>query len=118
MLLIRRFEERCNALFLQGKIPSTLHLAIGQEATAVGVCSALRPDDFVFGTHRPHGQALAKGVRPHAIMAELFAKVGRCCKPKGGSMHVGDVSVGLFPAIPLPAPHPPIPTCPPLPPTT
>src|SRR5712691_6692235 len=75
MLLIRRFEERCNALFLQGKIPSTLHLAIGQEATAVGVCSALRPDDFVFGTHRPHGQALAKGVRPHAIMAELSAKM-------------------------------------------
>jgi len=110
MLLIRRFEERCNALFLQGKIPSTLHLAIGQEATAVGVCSALRPDDFVFGTHRPHGQALAKGVRPHAIMAELFARVGGCCKAKGGSMHVGDVSVGMFPAIAIVGANAPIAT--------
>src|SRR5712692_1033015 len=110
MLLIRRFEERCNALFLQGKIPSTLHLAIGQEATAVGVCSALRPDDFVFGTHRPHGQALAKGVRPYAIMAELFAKVGGCCKAKGGSMHVGDVSVGMFPAIAIVGANAPIAT--------
>src|SRR5437764_1018256 len=99
MLTIRRFEERCNALFLQGKIPSTLHLYIGQEATAVGVCSALRPDDFVFGTHRPHGHALAKGVRPHAIMAELFGKVGGCCKAKGGSVQVGGVSVGMFAAI-------------------
>src|SRR5262249_28255675 len=108
MLLIRRFEERCNALFLQGKIPSTLHLYIGQEAIAVGVCSALQPDDFVFGTHRPHGQALAKGVRPHAIMAELFGKVDGCCKAKGGSMHVGDVSVGMFPAIAIVGANAPI----------
>src|SRR5437016_3513557 len=108
MLLIRRFEERCNALFLQGKIPSTLHLYIGQEATAVGVCSALRPDDLVFGTHRPHGHALSKGVRPHAIMAELFGKVGGCCKAKGGSMHVGDVSVGMFPAIAIVGANAPI----------
>jgi TPP-dependent pyruvate/acetoin dehydrogenase alpha subunit len=108
MLLIRRFEERCNALFLQGKIPSTLHLYIGQEATAVGVCSALRPDDFVFGTHRPHGHALAKGVSPHAIMAELFARVGGCCKAKGGSMHVGDVTVGMFPAIAIVGANTPI----------
>jgi len=108
MLLIRRFEERCNALFLQGKIPSTLHLYIGQEAIAVGVCSALRPDDLVFGTHRPHGHALAKGVRPHAIMAELFAKVDGCCKAKGGSMHVGDASVGMFPAIAIVGANTPI----------
>jgi pyruvate dehydrogenase E1 component alpha subunit len=108
MLLIRRFEERCNTLFLQGKIASTLHLYIGQEAIAVGVCSALRPDDLVFGTHRPHGHALAKGVRPHAIMAELFAKVDGCCQGKGGSMHVGDVSVGMLPAIAIVGANAPI----------
>ena len=99
MLLIRRFEERCNALFLQGKIPSTLHLYIGQEATAVGVCATLRPDDIVFGTHRPHGHALAKGVSPDTMMAELYGKDTGCCRAKGGSMHVGDVSVGMMPAI-------------------
>src|SRR5579862_9279959 len=110
MPLIRRLQERCNALFLQGKIPSTLHLYIGQEATAVGVCSALRRDDFVFGTHRPHGHALAKGVTPHSIMAELFAKVTGCCKAKGGSMHIGDISVGMFPAIAIVGANAPIAT--------
>ena len=108
MLLIRRFEEQCNALFLQGKIPSTLHLYIGQEAVAVGVCSALRPDDFVLGTHRPHGHALAKGVSSRSIMAELFGKVTGCCKAKGGSMHVGDMAVGMFPAIAIVGANAPI----------
>ena len=110
MLLIRRFEERCNSLFLQGKIPSTLHLYIGQEAVAVGVCAALRPEDYVLGTHRPHGHALAKGVTPHVIMAELFAKVTGCCKAKGGSMHIGDMSVGMFPAIAIVGANAPIAT--------
>src|SRR5687768_9054669 len=99
MLLIRRFEERCNALFLRGRIPSTLHLYIGQEAVAIGVCAALRPDDYLTSTHRPHGHALAKGVSPGGIMAELFAKATGCCKGKGGSMHVGDMAVGMPPAI-------------------
>jgi pyruvate dehydrogenase E1 component alpha subunit len=99
MLLIRRFEERCNALYMQGRIPSTLHLYIGQEAVAAGVCAHLRPDDALFSTHRPHGHALAKGVAPRAIMAELFAKSTGCCQGKGGSMHVGDVNVGMYPAI-------------------
>src|SRR2546428_537643 len=99
MLTIRRFEERCNALFLQGKIPSTLHLYIGQEAVATGICAALRPDDYLTSTHRPHGHAIAKGVSPRSIMAELFAKSTGCCKAKGGSMHVGDISVGMIPAI-------------------
>lgn len=108
MLLIRRFEERCNTLFLQGKIPSTLHLYIGQEAVAVGVTSALREDDYVLGTHRPHGHGLAKGVSPDAMMAELYAKVTGCCKGKGGSMHVGDMSVGAFPAIAIVGANAPI----------
>lgn len=99
MFLIRRFEERVNELFMQGRIPSTLHLYIGQEAVATGVCAHLSRDDYVFSTHRPHGHALAKGVAPQAIMAELFAKSTGCCRAKGGSMHVGDVRVGMFPAI-------------------
>lgn len=99
MLLIRRFEEKCNALFLQGRIPSTLHLYVGQEAVAVGFCSLLRHEDYITSTHRPHGHALAKGVSPRAIMAELFAKETGCCKGKGGSMHVGDIRVGMPPAI-------------------
>jgi pyruvate dehydrogenase E1 component alpha subunit len=99
MLTIRRFEEQCNYLYLQGRIPSTLHLYIGQEAVAAGVCAHLQPEDYLFSTHRPHGHALAKGVSPRAIMAELFGKRTGCCQGKGGSMHVGDVKVGMFPAI-------------------
>jgi pyruvate dehydrogenase E1 component alpha subunit len=99
MLLIRRFEERCNQLYLQGRIPSTLHLYIGQEAVAVGICAQLTQEDYITTTHRPHGHAIAKGVSPRAIMAELFAKRTGSCKGKGGSMHVGDIGVGVFPAI-------------------
>jgi TPP-dependent pyruvate/acetoin dehydrogenase alpha subunit len=99
MLLIRQFEEIVNELYLQGKIPSTLHLYIGQEAVAAGVCGALQPADYVLSTHRPHGHALAKGVAPGAIMAELYGKATGTCKAKGGSMHVGDFSLGMFPAI-------------------
>ena len=99
MLTIRRFEERCNYLFMQGKIPSTLHLYIGQEAVAVGVAAHLTDEDYATSTHRPHGHALAKGVSPRSIMAELYAKETGCCKGKGGSMHVGDMTVGMVPAI-------------------
>ncbi len=99
MLTIRRFEERCNYLFMQGRIPSTLHLYIGQEAVATGICAHLSPEDYALSTHRPHGHAIAKGVAPRAIMAELFAKSTGCCQAKGGSMHVGDIEVGMVPAI-------------------
>jgi pyruvate dehydrogenase E1 component alpha subunit len=99
MKLIRRFEERVNELYLQGRVPSTLHLYIGQEAVAVGVCSGLRGDDYVLSTHRPHGHSLAKGVDPKAILAELLGKATGCCKAKGGSMHVGDITKGVFPAV-------------------
>ena len=99
LLTIRRFEERCNYLYMQGRIPSTLHLYIGQEAVATGVCAHLRPGDYITSTHRPHGHAIAKGVAPRAIMAELFAKRTGCCQGKGGSMHVGDLTVGMLPAI-------------------
>jgi pyruvate dehydrogenase E1 component alpha subunit len=99
MLTIRRFEERCNYLYMQGRIPSTLHLYIGQEAVAAGVCAHLRVEDYLLSTHRPHGHAIAKGVSLKAIMAELYAKVTGCCQGKGGSMHVGDINAGMFPAI-------------------
>jgi pyruvate dehydrogenase E1 component alpha subunit len=99
MVLIRRFEETVNQLYLEGRIPSTLHLYIGQEAVATGVCANLRQGDYVLSTHRPHGHSLAKGVAPQAIMAELFGKAGGCSRGKGGSMHVGDIEKGVLPAI-------------------
>jgi pyruvate dehydrogenase E1 component alpha subunit len=108
MLTIRRFEERCNALYMQGRIPSTLHLYIGQEAVATGVCAHLKDTDYVLSTHRPHGHAIAKGVAPRDIMAELFAKATGCCKGKGGSMHVGDMRVGMPPAIAIVGANAPI----------
>lgn len=99
MLRIRRFEERVNRLFLEGLMPGTLHLYIGQEACAVGVCEALRPEDWITSTHRPHGHAIAKGVSLNAMMAELFAKTTGCSGGYGGSMHVGDPAVGALTAI-------------------
>lgn len=99
MFLIRHFEQRVNELFLKGIMPGTIHLSLGQEATTVGACLALQPDDVITLTHRGHGQALAKGVSPESLMAELFGKVTGCCKGKGGSLHVGDFAVGALPAI-------------------
>jgi len=96
MQLIRRFETRVNELYLQGKIPSTLHLYIGQEAVATGTCAHLDDADYLLSTHRPHGHAIAKGVSINSIMAELFGKKDGCCKGKGRSMHVGDFNVGMF----------------------
>jgi TPP-dependent pyruvate/acetoin dehydrogenase alpha subunit len=99
MLLIRRFEERVYLLFLEGEIPGTLHQYQGQEAVAVGVCSALERTDWITSTHRPHGHALAKGVSASGAMAELYGKATGCCRGRGGSMHLGDPDVGMLPAI-------------------
>ena len=99
MLMIRLFEEKLNSLFLQGKIPGTLHLYNGQEACAVGVCENLTNNDWILSTHRPHGHAIAKGVSINSLMAELFAKETGCCGGFGGSMHVGDIQKGSLPAI-------------------
>lgn len=99
MRLIREFESRVNTLFLQGRIPGTIHLSHGQEACAVGGCDPLRDTDRVTLTHRGHGQALAKGVSARSMMAELFARETGCCRGMGGSLHVGDWSVGALPAI-------------------
>jgi TPP-dependent pyruvate/acetoin dehydrogenase alpha subunit len=99
MFLIRSFEQRANELFLQGLMPGTIHLSDGQEATAVGTCLALEPGDVITLTHRGHGQALAKGVSPDALMAELFGREDGCCRGRGGSLHVGDIGIGALPAI-------------------
>jgi len=99
MLLIRRFEERVKYLFLEGIMPGTIHQYLGQEAIAVGVCSALNPDDVITSTHRPHGHAIAKGLSVESIMHELFGKTTGCCCGKGGSMHIGDLERGMVPAI-------------------
>ena len=99
MFLVREFEEQVKYLFLAGSMPGTIHQCQGQEATAVGVCSALAPSDWITSTHRPHGHALAKGVTPLEILKELFGKGAGCCKGKGGSMHIGNMQVGMPPAI-------------------
>jgi len=99
MIRIRKFEEKVYLLFLEGKVLGTIHQYQGQEAVAVGVCSALRRNDCITSTHRPHGHCIAKGVPLDSMMAELFAKSTGCCKAKGGSMHMGDISVGAVPAI-------------------
>ena len=99
MVRIRRFEERVKFLFLEGVMPGTIHQCQGQEACAVGVCAALRPDDVITSTHRPHGHALAKGITTEEAMAELFARTTGCCHGKGGSMHLGDLGKGMVPAV-------------------
>lgn len=99
MALIREFEQGVNRLFLQGRIPGTIHLSLGQEACAVGGTAPLRLDDWITITHRGHGQALGKGLSARKLMAELFARETGCCRGRGGSMHIGDVSVGALPGI-------------------
>lgn len=99
MFLLREFEERVKLLFLEGTMPGTIHQYQGQEACGVGVCSALEAGDVITSTHRPHGHALARGLTADEVMAELFGKVTGCCKGKGGSMHMGDLSKGMVPAI-------------------
>ena len=94
MLLIRRFEEKVEERFRAGELPGFLHVAIGQEAVAVGVCRALDERDVIASTHRAHGHTLAKGTHPNELMAELYGKVEGCSHGYGGSMHLYDVERG------------------------
>jgi pyruvate dehydrogenase E1 component alpha subunit len=94
MLLIRRFEEKVEERFRAGELPGFLHVAIGQEAVAVGVCRALDDADVIASTHRAHGHTLAKGTHPNELMAELYGKVEGCSHGYGGSMHLYDVERG------------------------
>lgn len=96
MLLIRRFEERATQFFLNGQVRGSFHPCIGQEATAVGGCFALRQDDYMTCTYRGHGQSLAKGLDPKEAMAELLGRATGCSKGKGGSMHFTDPRIGLL----------------------
>ena len=96
MLLIRRMEERLRADAAAGNLPGAVHLYIGQEAIATGVCARLRNDDLITSTHRGHGHFLAKGGDPKAMMAEIWAKRTGICKGMGGSMHVADFSKGIL----------------------
>ena len=96
MVTIRVFESRVEELFSAGKLPGFVHTYLGQEAIAAGVCSHLRPDDYITSTHRGHGHALAKGMAPAALMAELYGRVDGACRGRGGSMHVADFSLGML----------------------
>lgn len=96
MLLIRRMEERLRADAAAGKLPGAVHLYIGQEAIAAGVCAHLRDTDWITSTHRGHGHFLAKGGDPNAMMAEIWGKRTGICKGMGGSMHVADLSKGIL----------------------
>lgn len=96
MLDIRRFEERVFELFGQNLVPGTLHLYIGEEAVAVGVCTNLLKNDYITSTHRGHGHCIAKGAQLKRVMAEILGKKTGYCKGKGGSMHIADFSVGML----------------------
>ncbi len=99
MAIIRQFEEGVKFLFLEGVMPGTIHQCQGQEATAVGVCAALRQADFITSTFRGHGHALAKGLTMQELLNELFGAAAGCCRGKGGSMHVGNFAKGMIPGV-------------------
>jgi len=94
MLKIRIFEEHVNQLYVSARMPGLAHLYIGEEAIAVGVCAALRRDDYITSTHRGHGHCLAKGASVDRMFAELLGKAPGYCKGKGGSMHIADQDTG------------------------
>jgi pyruvate dehydrogenase E1 component alpha subunit len=96
MLTIRRFEERASADYLAGKIYGVVHCYIGEEAVAVGVCTALDQGDRIISTHRGHGHCIAKGADLNRMMAELYGRQTGYCKGKGGSMHIADFGIGML----------------------
>ena len=98
MWLIRAFEEKLSALYAERQIVGLLHLGIGQEAVAVGACSSLRNDDYVFGGHRSHGHAIAKGADINRLMAEIAGRATGYCGGKGGSMHIVAKEAGFITA--------------------
>jgi TPP-dependent pyruvate/acetoin dehydrogenase alpha subunit len=96
MIVIRAFDSRLPDLYTQGLVRGSTHAAIGQEAVAVGACSALRADDYITSTHRGHGHVIAKGGDVKRMMAELLGRVSGYCRGKGGSMHIADFSIGML----------------------
>src|SRR5215469_17168929 len=96
MALLRRFEEKSAEEYTRGKIGGFMHLYIGQEAVGIGAITALRAEDTILSSYREHGHAIAKGMEPRAVMAELFGKITGCSKGKGGSMHMWSNELGLM----------------------
>ena len=96
MTLIRRFEEKCAEMYSAQKIQGFLHLYIGEEAVAVGCMQALGPEDAVVATYREHGQALARGIDPRRVMAEMYGKQEGCSRGRGGSMHIFDAATRFY----------------------
>jgi pyruvate dehydrogenase E1 component alpha subunit len=96
MVTIRKFETMAGELFAAGKIPGFIHLSIGQEGSSTGVCSVLRPDDYITTTHRGHGHVIAKGGDLKRMIGELMGRKTGYCKGKGGSMHIADFSLGIL----------------------
>src|SRR4029078_1070222 len=96
LVLLRRFETAAQIACRKGETPGFLHLYIGEKGVAVGVSDHLRPADWITSTHRGHGHALAKGMPPTALMAELFGKASGCWGGRGGTMHLYARSIGLF----------------------
>lgn len=96
MLRIRLFEEKVYELYGQNLVPGTIHLYVGQEAVAVGVCANLRKDDYITSTHRGHGHCIAKGADLRKVMAEILGKKTGYCKGKGGSMHIADFTIRML----------------------
>jgi TPP-dependent pyruvate/acetoin dehydrogenase alpha subunit len=96
MTLMREFDERVQQDFLAGKLTGALHVYCGEEAIAAGVCANLTDCDYIVGTHRSHGHAIARGLDLKAIMAELHGKATGLCRGKGGSMHIGDLNLGML----------------------
>lgn len=96
MRLIREFEETVANFFSQGQIPGFVHLYIGEEAVATGVCANLDKQDYIASTHRGHGHGIARGASVQKMMAEIFGKIDGYCKGKGGSMHIADVELGFL----------------------
>jgi pyruvate dehydrogenase E1 component alpha subunit len=94
MVAIRLFEENVNDLYTRAIMPGLAHLYVGEEGVAVGVCNALRSDDYITSTHRGHGHCLAKGASPDRMFAELLGKESGYCRGKGGSMHIADPATG------------------------
>jgi TPP-dependent pyruvate/acetoin dehydrogenase alpha subunit len=101
MLRIRLVEEKIAELYPEQQMRCPVHLSVGQEAVAVGVCAALEPDDYALSTHRSHAHYLAKGGNLKAMLGELYGRVTGCCQGKGGSMHLIDRSVGFLGAVPI-----------------
>lgn len=96
MNLARNFEERVQWMFSRGLVHGTTHLGVGEEATSAGSLAAMLPQDYIFGTHRGHGQAISRGINVKDMMAEILAREPGVCKGKGGSMHIADPDIHYF----------------------